>query len=72
MGRNKTVKEKRDEQREKLITIIYCRKVRMPEVIEVLRNHNNSKLWNTPLKDWSLAFWNEYLELKKIHDEHRK
>lgn len=50
--------------RERKTTIIYCRANPILEIILVLRNYNESKLWLKTKYDWSIAEWEEYFSLK--------
>lgn len=50
--------------REKKITDSYCAAFPMLKVIEVLRNDNESELWNKFKKSWDIEDWKEFFKLK--------
>jgi hypothetical protein len=50
--------------RERKITNTYCIENPMSEVVKILRNNNNSKLWDKMKKDWNIQDWTEFFKLK--------
>lgn len=52
--------------RERKITIIYCRENHIYDIVNTLRNFNDSTLWNKRKYEWSLEEWQEYFNLKTI------
>lgn len=65
MGRNKSQREKRDKK----ITVVYCRENRIYDIVDVLRYHNFSHLWDKPKPEWHLVDWNEYFLLKSQYEQ---
>lgn len=49
---------------EKRITSSHCKEHSIFEIILVLRDHNNSPLWDIPKPEWTIENWRMYLELK--------
>jgi len=42
----------------------YCRENRMPDIIDILRKDNKSKLWDKLKYNWSLVDWEFFFKLK--------
>lgn len=55
--------------REKKVTIIYCKKNSIKEIIDVLRHFNDSKLWNKTKYLWSMEEWKIFFTLKEFLNE---
>jgi len=65
MGRNKSKQQRMQEVLDRRITIVYCRKTTIFDIVSVLRSYNNSKLWAKTKYEWTLSEWEEFFSLKE-------
>lgn len=50
-------------RKEKKITNGYCKLYSIFEIIEVLRNYNDHRLWDKKKPMWNLEDWKEFFKL---------